>query len=764
MGVGAGVGVGCRRRRGVGSSRGLAVVNRELAQGLARVLARRGETVALVSRDGPGRFAPDPGFLAGHADISAMVRRGTEGGLVAVCLRNQYPPHVADMRGEVRVLANYAWEESGFPAGWVEELNACLDLVTVTSGFVAKVLRDNGVRTPIAVVGNGVDQAGVDGAEADGAGGPETGVFRFLHISSGFPRKGIDVLLAAWRLAFRAGDPVELVVKTFPNPHNQVAGELCALRASDPEAAPVMLIDADLGRDALSALYRSARVVVGPSRGEGFGLPLAEAMAWGKPVITTGHGGQTDFCTAETAWLCDYTFEHARTHLAVPDSVWAEPDAASLARLMRRVFDAPVEVLSRVEAGRALVARQHSWDMVARRTQAAIERVRAQPAADRWRRPTIGLVSTWNTRCGIAAYAQSLLGGIGASRLHVFANREADVPELDQEFVRRCWMQDRRDTLDDLFDAVCAAGVDVVLVQFNFGFFGLAPLGRLLERLWARGVAVFVTLHSTQDVVRPDLVIRLSEIAGPLSRASRLLVHSVHDLNRLKALGLVGNVTLFPMGMPEPFAGDRAALRRSLGWEGKAVVASFGYLLPGKGLRELISAVGLLRARVPNVHLLLLNALYPVPESQIEAQACREEIELAGIGRCVSFVTDFLDEAAVVARLTAADVVTYAYQRSQESASAAVKMGLASLRPVAVTPLPIFADVAELVHRLPGVEPDAIAEGLAAVWGGGGEGVGAKMARQRAWVAAHAWPALLARLDGLVTGVWREQAMGFVGK
>ena len=38
------------------------------------------------------------------------------------------------------------------------EFNCNLDLATVTSRYVAKVLRDNGVRAPIRVIGDGIDQ------------------------------------------------------------------------------------------------------------------------------------------------------------------------------------------------------------------------------------------------------------------------------------------------------------------------------------------------------------------------------------------------------------------------------------------------------------------------------------------------------------------------------------------------------------------------------------------------------------------------------
>ena len=74
--------------------------------------------------------------------------------------------------------------------------------------------------------------------------------------------------------------------------------------------------------------------------------------------------------------------------------------------------------------------------------------------------------------------------------------------------------------------------------------------------------------------------------------------------------------------------------------------------------------------------------------------------------------TDYLSEEEVVSELSAADLVVYPYQQTQESASAAVRLGLASLTPVATTPLPIFDDVASITHRLPGTAAVDIAAGI----------------------------------------------------
>lgn len=740
------------------SSYSLAIVNRELA----RALARAGEEVALTSRDGPGPFAPNGKYLEANPDLAGMGARARTGASPDVCMRNQYPPHVADMRGALRMLANYAWEESGFPIDWVREFNTSLDLITVTSSYVAKVLRDNGVHVPICVTGNGVDQI-FAGSALPPASHPDShkggAPFRFLHVSSGFPRKGLDVLLAAWDAAFTRSDKVELVIKTFPNIHNTIDADLENFRARHPDSAPVTLVNADLSPDAVRELYQSADALVCPSRGEGFGLPLAEAMALGKPVITTAYGGQSDFCTTETAWLCDYSFAYAKTHLGVFDSVWVEPDPESLTGVLQDVFGATAqERAQKSNAGRARVLPHYTWDRVAQRTRAAVAQVRGTSSTEGLRLPVIGLVSTWNSRCGIAAYAQSLVSGIEPERLHVFATRVAEPLRPDEAFVRRCWSQGWDDPLDELFQEIDLANPDAVIIQFNFGFFRLAALQRLIERLHARGRLVFITLHSTMDVVKPDVTIRLADIRQTLANVCRLLVHSVHDLNRLKASGLIDNVTLFPHGVPQPFDGDRAAGRRSLGLERKTIIASFGFLLPHKGLRELIGAIALLRAKLPNIHLLMLNSLYPVPDSEAEARACQEEINRLGLKDDVTLVTDFLSEPEVLARLAAADIIAYPYRDTQESSSAAVRMGLSSLTPVAVTPVPIFADIAAVSHALSGPTPGDIADGLAGFIERADNIATAD--KQKAWVAAHAWPHLSARLDGLIRGELRAKGKG----
>jgi glycosyltransferase involved in cell wall biosynthesis len=731
------------------SAYSLAVVNREVAL----ALSGQGRDVGLVSRDGPGPFAPAAEFLAKNPAVAAISRTGQSNRRSDVALRNTYPPWVFDLAGDLRGLVCYAWEESGFPADYVRDFNCNLDLVTVTSRYVAKVLRDNGVRTPIRVVGDGIDQiirlerGRNSTSDRDNGVAKKYGLgerFCFLHISSGFPRKGVDLLLAAWASAFRDTDDLVLVIKGLPNQHHQIDQDVAALDRSDPHHAPIVVINQSIDDNEVYGLYQSADVVVAPSRGEGFGLPLAEALALGKPVITTAFGGQMDFCSSEDAWLCDYDFAYAQSHLSPPLSVWAEPRLESLVGCLREArMSSPVERSRRGQSGRVRLRQMHTWRDVALRLQAAVADVQALDQRC-LRPPKVGWVSTWNSRCGIAAYSQALTSAFPPNKLAVFANWNAELlgPEI---FVYRTWEQGWNDPLDRLYGAIVDAEVDAVVIQFNFGFFGLSALSGLIERLGKKRIPVYLGLHSTTDIERPELTIRLSDADAALARARRLLVHSVHDLNRLKARGFVDNVTLLPFGLPQP------PLKKQRRGGARKLIASFGYLLAHKGVPELIEAVAMLRQDGLDVDLLLLNALYPAEESTRMRVVCENAISEKGLGEHIKLRTDYLSEAEVVSELAAADLVVYPYQQTQESASAAVRLGLASLAPVATTPLPIFDDIASIAHRLPGTAANDIAAGLKRLLLDSSELCRLAEA-QKSWVTTLQWQAVSRRLYALIRG------------
>jgi glycosyltransferase involved in cell wall biosynthesis len=99
-------------------------------------------------------------------------------------------------------------------------------------------------------------------------------------------RKNVARLLEAYRQS-KARMPLVIA-----GPDGWGASEIAPLLASTPGAIRLPYLD----RPALRALIGHARALVMPSLAEGFGLPVAEAMALGTPVLTSNQGA-----LAETA-------------------------------------------------------------------------------------------------------------------------------------------------------------------------------------------------------------------------------------------------------------------------------------------------------------------------------------------------------------------------------------------------------------------------------------------------------------------------------
>ena len=304
------------------SSYSLALVNREFASALDAC----GVEVALHSTEGPGDFEPDARFLNAHPALAAMHKKavGITPTHAAVLSRNLYPPRVADMpriadgHGTVNTLHCWGWEEGAVQVQWVADFNTHLTGISTMSRFVRKVLIDAVVKVPVEVAGIGVDHWLRVTPDPSYSVPEQLKAFVFLHVSSCFPRKGVDVLLEAYGQAFTGEDDVSLLIKTFPNPHNRVHELLASAQGQHSNYPHVVIVEKDLSPEQLKALMTVGDALVAPSRGEGYGLPLAEAMLMDIPVITTAYGGQMDFCSDETAWCVDFDFATADTHFALP--------------------------------------------------------------------------------------------------------------------------------------------------------------------------------------------------------------------------------------------------------------------------------------------------------------------------------------------------------------------------------------------------------------------------------------------------------------
>jgi glycosyltransferase involved in cell wall biosynthesis/FMN phosphatase YigB (HAD superfamily)/tetratricopeptide (TPR) repeat protein len=344
----------------------LSQVNRELTGELKKF---SGIEIRRIGNSAPA----SPDFEKLSRDLSSAASPEA-----VVTVRHAWPPDwKRPQNGKLAVIQ--PWEFGALPEAWVRQ-SRDVDEFWVPSNYVRDCYVASGVPAgKVFVVPNGVDAEKFHPQAAPMQLATQK-KFKFLFVGGTIARKGPDLLLKACLQNFTAADDVCLVIKDFGG-KSVYAGQTfeSQIRAaqSQPDAPEILFLNQELPPDALPGLYAACNCLVLPYRGEGFGLPVVEAMACGLPVIVTAGGATDDFVRDEFAWRIPAVkkiFGHEVSGMKLAGPGWLlEPDLAALGELMRRAFSKPDEARERGHrAGRH--ARQFcSWKnsaaLVAQRIQ-----------------------------------------------------------------------------------------------------------------------------------------------------------------------------------------------------------------------------------------------------------------------------------------------------------------------------------------------------------------------------------------------------------
>jgi len=226
---------------------------------------------------------------------------------------------------------------------------------------------------------------GVDGARFHAHGRrPRTSArpFRFLTVGKYEQRKGIDLTIEAFAQVHANQPGLELVIKSnyFTN-HQEKHAELQG-KISDLGLDNVTLLWGEMTEAQLADLYRACDTFVLPTRAEGWGLPLIEAVAAGLPVITTRYSGHMEFLQhvadsvlpvahvmtrIDCAEYCSYYPEVTNDW-----GVWAEPDVDSLVTCMQQAHQQEQRLYDRAQRNSAIIRERFSWSQSAEQALACM--------------------------------------------------------------------------------------------------------------------------------------------------------------------------------------------------------------------------------------------------------------------------------------------------------------------------------------------------------------------------------------------------------
>jgi glycosyltransferase involved in cell wall biosynthesis len=327
-------------------------------------------------------FLPEPFAFSVRAfrTVAARVRAGTHYDVVhdVQCLgygilgiralgvpvvTTVHHPLTVDRRASVvrdRTFRDAIGTMTFYPIGMQSWVARRIERVFTSSDASARQIRDDfGVPADrIAMVANGVatdiyrPDADVERSDAE-----------ILCVGrASDPNKGIRTLIEALALLPKRA---RLTLVDDDHPDN-----LARRRAAELGCADRLQIVGRIPTNELVDLYRRATLVAVPSRYEGFGLPAAEAMACGTPVVATAAGALPEVIGVGGGGV-----------LVAPDS----PEA--LAKGIATLLDQPAARAELGARGRDRVVAAYAWPRIAEATAAVyadvVEEFRASGARPR---------------------------------------------------------------------------------------------------------------------------------------------------------------------------------------------------------------------------------------------------------------------------------------------------------------------------------------------------------------------------------------------
>ncbi|PKH86221.1 hypothetical protein CRG98_049990 [Punica granatum] len=206
--------------------------------------------------------------------------------------------------------------------------------------------------------------------------------FVFLSVFKWEFRKGWDVLLSAYLREFDGADGVSLYLLTNPyhsdrNFGNKIVEFVDNSNMEKPRNgwAPIYVIGTHVPQSDLPRIYKAADAFVLPSRGEGWGRPLVEAMSMSLPLIATNWSGPTEYLTEENSYPLPVERMVEVVEGPFKGHLWAEPSVDELRRLMKHLVSSPEERKNRGRQARRDMIRRFSPGIVAEIVSEEIEKL-----------------------------------------------------------------------------------------------------------------------------------------------------------------------------------------------------------------------------------------------------------------------------------------------------------------------------------------------------------------------------------------------------
>jgi glycosyltransferase involved in cell wall biosynthesis len=265
-----------------------------------------------------------------------------------------------------RKIAFVFAEYTKYPPKLLSALSS-VDEIWTTSHWHQKIFRQL-FAGPIHVVPEGVDPIlfnptvepnktirGVDG-------------FKFICVARPYTRKNLPILVKAFLKEFEGTDVKLLLAMGL----NEILPQF--------KHQQIVNIQPVTSHGTMAKIYRGCQAFVLPTRGEGWGLPICEAMACGLPVITTLYSGVTEYAKPELIYPINFNLIDVESTNNPENGIikeqgsgeWADPDCDHLRHQMRYVYENYEEAKAKgIEASKHILE-NFTWEHTGKKLEAIL--------------------------------------------------------------------------------------------------------------------------------------------------------------------------------------------------------------------------------------------------------------------------------------------------------------------------------------------------------------------------------------------------------
>lgn len=288
-------------------------------------------------------------------------------------------PRLIDL--EKYSISHFFWETNRVPERFVNGLSLVNEIWTGSYANL-EAIRNSGIDTPVYIYPQAINinPINYDTFNIDFNG------FLFYSIFEWTDRKNPEALLEAYSKAFPKKANVGLLIKSYisnfsDNSKNYILNKINEYAKKFNIKNNIFFHHELMSYNQIQGLHRRGDCYVSAHRGEGWGVPQAEAITNSNPVITTGYGGINEyFENMVNGIVVPFTMvnvtgmSHA-THYYSADQMWAEVDIDYMSEKMKFLFENQEEAAEIGRKAQIMAKEKLSYNVVGSLMRSRLEEI-----------------------------------------------------------------------------------------------------------------------------------------------------------------------------------------------------------------------------------------------------------------------------------------------------------------------------------------------------------------------------------------------------